>query len=638
MNTDTRLSLRKWNGRTKEAFLWKGFGTEKAQGCWAKDANCLIFLSHEAEEQGDWSLGVNFEDLVTSKCKPLLMRLKTRSISNQRCEPLHNDTTAGSNPKLPTSKCWLCLEPPEHYNAAEKEQFNVTTRNFFAWMVKKPLVGPDPALALLGVKYRMDMWRSPGQDNYSTIFQYAKHQGYGDLGDIQSVLTRRLKGEYKLPTDYKLETKEKGPANVTFFSSTSSRPLARHVNELDTATTWIQNLSKDSCSLPSLSTVPQLPQLTLTIAPNTKREPPRIRTWPSERHRISQRRHAGFSAPPSAIAEDKQAERFWQTHQLSMHRALRLKYPNTSAISLPEQTTQSLPMMSGALAGDDAPALHGTTSLAKKRQSLPPSSTHKTSPTSTALLNLSTSRDHAIGGLLTREVQHRRRSAGNVPFIPTKGPSRNSSSTSLAQAMPTSVTGTVERPQPTGPSPNIHQPCICVPEQDKKTPLERPLLAMSNFDPGIVFPIGRKKQLLQALDATIQPDAIPPKTPPTRFKSLRVARRAKSTKSIKQDVDKRNMRRSQIVSVEILPDADRPDSRDNSKRSSQNSDSINISAVDKGQRSSYLSLSSSTESLGDEVKSGVPTMVKTNNIQVVIEMRLDGTQLMDKLLADLHEL
>lgn len=656
MTSNTTVALRKWDGEAKEASLWKGFAVDK--GCWASNANCLVFLSREAEEHGNWSIRINFEDLVTSKSKPLLLQLKTKSTSNERCSSLESNAFVQPNFKLPQPKCWLCLAPPEHYNAVEKEQFNITTRNFFAWMAGKPLVGPDPALALLGVKYRMDIWRSPGQDNFSSIYQYAKKQGYGDLGDIQSVLARRIKGDYKLPTRYKLEATDKGPANVTFFGSASSRPLLLS-DELDISTSWIQNLSREAYSLPPLPKIPQLPPLTLAAFSGQLQDALRTGSFPSDRQKSFQKRHAGFSAPPSAIVEDKQAEHFWQTHQASMHRAVQTKFPNTSAQSLPEQMARDIPMMSGALASSDIPALPRMTSLQKKRQTMPAPFTFNTFVTPPPSQAASASNDHAISGLLRQEVRHKRKDMDIAPPILMKNPSRNTSSTSLGQSRTNSLTSVVHRPQsiPSSttsvPTPKV---CDCLPEQNKKTkPLpERPLPLIPNFDPGIVFTTGRKKQLLQALEAQISVDIIPPKTPPTRFRSLRLTRRAKSTKSVKEDVDKRNIRRSQIVSVEILPDSNRPgssresDGNSDSKRSSQISESAGtgvtisdvsaLSANDTSHKSSYLRHNSSIESLKVESEFRVPIPMKMKTGRTIVAMKLDGTQLMDKLLADLHDL
>ncbi|KAK5088462.1 hypothetical protein LTR05_002680 [Lithohypha guttulata] len=81
--------------------------------------------------------------------------------------------------------------------------------------MNKPIVGPDPASALLALKLRMDTWRVRSVDNLAELYQYAKAQGYGDLGDMQLFLSNHLRGLTSPPTGYKLVSHQNQPVNST---------------------------------------------------------------------------------------------------------------------------------------------------------------------------------------------------------------------------------------------------------------------------------------------------------------------------------------------------------------------------------------------------------------------------------------
>lgn len=68
--------------------------------------------------------------------------------------------------------------------AAEREQaflYHVATRNFFAWMFGKPLVGTHLGGAIVGLLNSMNEFRTEGEDNVEAILEYLEGEVYADM-------------------------------------------------------------------------------------------------------------------------------------------------------------------------------------------------------------------------------------------------------------------------------------------------------------------------------------------------------------------------------------------------------------------------------------------------------------------------
>ena len=111
-------------------------------------------------------------------------------------------------------------------------QYHVTTRNFFAWIMGKPVVGPNPASALLALKLRMDVWRAPMSDNFAEVYHYARTQNYGELGDMQLFMTNHLRGLTATPAGYKLLPFTSQPVQTETQKAGLKRSLKKHLQSI----------------------------------------------------------------------------------------------------------------------------------------------------------------------------------------------------------------------------------------------------------------------------------------------------------------------------------------------------------------------------------------------------------------------
>lgn len=87
------------------------------------------------------------------------------------------------NDPAPPAKYEMYVPAPEHLSREEAFRYHLTTRNFFAWMFEKPLVGERLGDALIALLNKMDEFRPNQEVNQDDMLAYLDEQGYTDFRD-----------------------------------------------------------------------------------------------------------------------------------------------------------------------------------------------------------------------------------------------------------------------------------------------------------------------------------------------------------------------------------------------------------------------------------------------------------------------
>ena len=81
------------------------------------------------------------------------------------------------------AKYELYIPAPKALSREEAFQYHINTRNFFAWMFKKPLVGSRLGHTLIALYERMNEFRPDREQNEDDLLAYMDNQGYTDFRD-----------------------------------------------------------------------------------------------------------------------------------------------------------------------------------------------------------------------------------------------------------------------------------------------------------------------------------------------------------------------------------------------------------------------------------------------------------------------
>ena len=85
-----------------------------------------------------------------------------------------------SNSNRGSSTVQIFIPAPEAASRENSFKWHITTRNFFAFLLGKPLVGEHMGQAFVDLQERLRLFR-PDASNHQDFLDYAENQGYRDL-------------------------------------------------------------------------------------------------------------------------------------------------------------------------------------------------------------------------------------------------------------------------------------------------------------------------------------------------------------------------------------------------------------------------------------------------------------------------
>ena len=120
------------------------------------------------------------DGLRATNCQPLLDRFLAKDLAESPYSEADSTEENYLGPK--TSRMYeLYIPAPATHERAEAFLYHNATRNFFAWIFGKSLVGNHLGGALVGLFNSMTQFRSSGEDNVQAIMDYMDEEGYADM-------------------------------------------------------------------------------------------------------------------------------------------------------------------------------------------------------------------------------------------------------------------------------------------------------------------------------------------------------------------------------------------------------------------------------------------------------------------------
>lgn len=168
-STARDMGVRKFDGTARSSTEWDGLRRDPE--LWFPEGNCLVHLYGRGQSRRGPAFRVPIEALLSSGCRPLLDRFMVS----------HSAESGGSTGQPNSRNFELYIPAPPKVEREQAFVFHSATRNFFAWVFGKSLVGSHLGGALVGLLNSMNEFRSPGEDNVQAIMDYMDEEGYADL-------------------------------------------------------------------------------------------------------------------------------------------------------------------------------------------------------------------------------------------------------------------------------------------------------------------------------------------------------------------------------------------------------------------------------------------------------------------------
>ena len=147
------------------------------------------------------SLRLSLAAIESSNCRPLLERYCAHPVPESPLESSSGSDGGYFNDPTLGGKYELYIPAPSHLDRDATFEYHLTTRNFFAWMFEKPMVGARLGDALISLLERMDVFRPDKEENEDDLLAYLDGQGYTDFRECPdhalSVLQYAEKFQYR---------------------------------------------------------------------------------------------------------------------------------------------------------------------------------------------------------------------------------------------------------------------------------------------------------------------------------------------------------------------------------------------------------------------------------------------------------
>lgn len=146
---------------------------------WFPHGDCYVHLYGRGQSARGPSFRVPFDVLVESGCRPLLERFLVWE-GTPPSTSSHDDSEY-FNRSRSSARYELYIPAPASAERGQSMLYHVATRNFFAWLFGRSLVGPHLGGALVGLLNSMNEFRNEDVENEIDILDYMDEEGYADM-------------------------------------------------------------------------------------------------------------------------------------------------------------------------------------------------------------------------------------------------------------------------------------------------------------------------------------------------------------------------------------------------------------------------------------------------------------------------
>ncbi|KAJ4268856.1 hypothetical protein NW762_002926 [Fusarium torreyae] len=174
---DNRPRVMRWDGAARTSTDWDNIRRDPE--LWLRNGNCMVHLHGKGQSKRGPSFKVPFSALLDAQCYPLIQRfLVWEGIQRPNLRELMRWSR-----KNPMRRIELYIPPPPTTDKTQAFNYHLATRNFFAWIFRRSMVGTSLGGALIGLLHSMHEFRSGVDDNVSDMMDYFDEEGYLDMAN-----------------------------------------------------------------------------------------------------------------------------------------------------------------------------------------------------------------------------------------------------------------------------------------------------------------------------------------------------------------------------------------------------------------------------------------------------------------------
>ncbi|KAF5007119.1 hypothetical protein FDECE_6550 [Fusarium decemcellulare] len=173
-------TVQRWDGAARTSADWDNIRRDPE--LWFRNGNCLVHLYGKGQSRRGPSFKVPFSALLDNQCYPLIQRFMCWEGIQK---PNLREIMIWSR-KNPMRRIDLYIPPPPTTDRTQAFHYHLATRNFFAWVFRRSMVGSSLGGAFIGLLHSMHEFRSGVDDNVADMMDYFDEEGYLDMANQPS--------------------------------------------------------------------------------------------------------------------------------------------------------------------------------------------------------------------------------------------------------------------------------------------------------------------------------------------------------------------------------------------------------------------------------------------------------------------
>jgi len=171
-NPSKLSSVKRWDAQSHKSADWDGL--RRDQELWQNDGDCLVHLYGQGKSKRGASFRTSYT-LVEATAGEHFVNTYMASDSISSTESLDGTTPSTSSTH---TEYELYIPAPDDALREEAYSWHIITRNFFAYITNKPLVGAKLGKAFIDLLERMQLFCPNKTSNSQDLLKYAQRQGY----------------------------------------------------------------------------------------------------------------------------------------------------------------------------------------------------------------------------------------------------------------------------------------------------------------------------------------------------------------------------------------------------------------------------------------------------------------------------
>ncbi|KAH9903611.1 hypothetical protein F4778DRAFT_91496 [Xylariomycetidae sp. FL2044] len=170
----------RWDGASRSSAAWDNLRRDPE--LWFREGNCYIHLYGKGQSRRGPAFKVPFSALLEAKCYPLIDRFMTQNNARPGGRFLRDDGLVSYFGQAHShSRIELFIPAPPHSDKNQSFHYHLATRNFFALIFRRSMVGENLGSALITLMHSMYEFRSRDVDHAQDMMGYLDEEGYLDL-------------------------------------------------------------------------------------------------------------------------------------------------------------------------------------------------------------------------------------------------------------------------------------------------------------------------------------------------------------------------------------------------------------------------------------------------------------------------